>query len=50
MGYLKDATGTFSIGLILLGVTALVGGLAGLMIKVSPELETAVPSDAAVAH
>ena len=50
MGYLKDATGTFSIGLILLGVTSLVGGFAALAVKVNPTLESVEPADAVVAH
>ena len=50
MGYLKDATGTFTTGLILLGVTALIGGIAGLLVPVNPVLEKADPADAVVAH
>ena len=50
MGYLKDATGTFAIGLIVLGVTALAGGFAALAVKVDPQLEQAEPGDAVVAH
>jgi uncharacterized membrane-anchored protein len=50
MGYLKDATGTFTIGLILLGVTALVGGVAAMMMRVNPKLEQADPVEAAAAR
>jgi ACS family tartrate transporter-like MFS transporter len=46
MGYLKDATGTFTIGLILLGVAALVGGVAAMMMRVNPKLEQADPAEA----
>src|SRR3954452_25147355 len=43
MGYLKDATGTFTIGLILLGVTALAGGIAAMALQLNSQLETAEP-------
>ena len=39
MGYLKDLTGNFTLGLVLLGVTTLVGGAAALLIQVDPRLE-----------
>ena len=48
MGYLKDLTGNFTMGLILLGVTAFVGGLATLLVQVDPKLErneAAVPAE-----
>ena len=50
MGYLKDATGSFSTGLILLGLTALAGAFATMTMKVNPQLEQAVPVDAVAAH
>ena len=50
MGYLKDATGSFTIGLILLGVTSLVGGIAALMMRVNPALEATDPRQPAPAH
>ncbi len=50
MGYLKDTTGTFTIGLILLGVTALVGGVATMMMRVNPKLEQADPAEAVAAR
>jgi ACS family tartrate transporter-like MFS transporter len=43
MGYLKDMTGTFSTGLILLGLTALAGGIAVMMMRVNPQLEQPDP-------
>jgi ACS family tartrate transporter-like MFS transporter len=46
MGYLKDATGTFTIGLILLGVTALAGGIAAMALQLNSQLETAEPETA----
>ena len=39
MGYLKDATGSFTVGLILLGVSALAGGIAVMTMRVNPGLE-----------
>ena len=50
MGFLKDATGTFTIGLILLGLFALAGGIAVMMMRVNPQLEQPDPVGAAVAH
>lgn len=44
MGYLKDLTGNFTLGLILLGVTAFVGGLATLLVQVDPKLERTDPA------
>ena len=46
MGYLKDTTGTFTIGLILLGVTALAGGIAAMALQLNSQLETAEPETA----
>ncbi len=49
MGYLKDYTGNFTLGLILLGVTTLVGGAATLLVQVDPRLErtdaAAIPAE-----
>jgi hypothetical protein len=39
MGYLKDATGNFTAGLLLLGGCALVGSIVTLTLKVNPHLE-----------
>ena len=50
MGYLKDATGSFTAGLILLGLTALAGAIATMTMRVNPQLEQAGPADAALAH
>ena len=50
MGYLKDATGSFTIGLILLGLTALAGGIAGLTLRINPKLEQAGAVKAVAAH
>src|SRR3954452_21006429 len=50
MGYLKDATGTFTIGLILLGITALVGGVSAIMMRINPKLEQADPAEAVAAR
>ena len=44
MGYLKDLTGNFTMGLILLGVTTLVGGAATLLVQVDPTLERTDPN------
>jgi cyanate permease len=41
MGYLKDATGNFTAGLLALGGCALVGSIVALMLKVNPHLEDA---------
>ena len=41
MGYLRDLTGNFTMGLILLGITAFVGGLATLLVQIDPTLEKA---------
>jgi cyanate permease len=41
MGYLKDATGNFTAGLLILGGCALVGSLVALTFKVSPQMEIA---------
>jgi cyanate permease len=41
MGYLKDATGNFTAGLLVLGGCALVGSIVSLTLKVNPHLEFA---------
>jgi MFS transporter, ACS family, tartrate transporter len=41
MGYLKDVTGSFTAGLLVLGGCALVGGIVALTLKVSRQLEVA---------
>jgi len=41
MGYLKDATGNFTAGLILLGACSLVGGLTAMALRVNTRLERA---------
>ena len=41
MGYLKDATGSFTAGLLVLGGCALAGGIAAMTLKVSRQLEVA---------
>ncbi|WP_096358633.1 MFS transporter [Variibacter gotjawalensis] len=40
MGYLKDQTGSFTAGLLVLAGCALVGGLAAMSMRVDPKLET----------
>jgi MFS family permease len=41
MGYLKDATGNFTAGLLVLGGCALLGGIVALTLKVSRDMEIA---------
>ena len=51
MGYLKDATGDFTAGLLVLGGCALLGGLVAMTLKVSRHLEAAAePGKPALAH
>jgi len=50
MGYLRDTTGDFTAGLLVLGGCALVGGLVALTLKVSTHLETAHARRSALAH
>ncbi len=47
MGYLRDATGNFTAGLLVLGGCALVGGLVALTLKVNRNLELAVAANPA---
>jgi D-galactonate transporter len=50
MGYLRDATGNFTAGLLLLGGCALVGGIVAMTLKVSTHLETATLGQPAMVH
>jgi MFS transporter, ACS family, tartrate transporter len=50
MGYLRDLTGDFTAGLLVLGGCALVGGIAVMTLRVSTRLEAAEPGRAALAH
>ena len=50
MGYLRDATGNFTAGLLLLGGCALVGGIVAMTLRVSTHLETAATRSEALAH
>ncbi len=47
MGYLRDATGNFTAGLLVLGGCALVGGLVALTLKVNRNLELATAASLA---
>jgi D-galactonate transporter len=50
MGYLKDTTGDFTAGLLVLGGCTLVGGIVAITLKVSTHLETAASARPAVAR
>ena len=50
MGYLRDLTGDFTAGLLVLGGCALVGGIAVMTLRVSTRLEVAEPGGPALAH
>lgn len=50
MGYLKDMTGTFTAGLLVLGATTLAGGIVAMTLKVSRDLESAAAAKAAPAE
>ncbi len=50
MGYLRDLTGDFTAGLLVLGGCALVGGIAVMTLRVSTRLEAAEPGEPALAH
>jgi MFS transporter, ACS family, tartrate transporter len=50
MGYLKDATGDFTAGLLVLGGCALVGGLVALTLRVDKRLEVAGQGGTVLAH
>lgn len=50
MGYLKDTTGDFTAGLLVLGACTLIGGIVAMTLKVNRKLETAGPSKPALVH
>jgi hypothetical protein len=50
MGYLKDATGDFTAGLLLLGGCALVGAVTVMGLRTDARLEAAEPRRPALAH
>jgi D-galactonate transporter len=50
MGYLRDATGNFTAGLLVLGGVTLVGGIVAMTLKVSRQLETSAANRSALAH
>jgi cyanate permease len=50
MGYLRDATGDFTAGLLVLGGCALLGGIVAMTLRVSTHLETAAAGRTAMAH
>ena len=49
MGYLRDATGDFTAGLLVLGGVTLVGGIVAMTLKVNSRLETAAANKSAMA-
>jgi MFS transporter, ACS family, tartrate transporter len=50
MGYLKDLTGNFTAGLLVLGGCALAGGIVAMMLRINTQLEVAEPRGTALAH
>jgi MFS transporter, ACS family, tartrate transporter len=50
MGYLKDLTGNFTAGLLILGGFALVGGIITMTLKINGQLEVAEPGKPVLAH
>ena len=50
MGYLKDATGDFTSGLLVLGGCALVGAITVMRLRTDSRLEVAEPARPAMAH
>ena len=50
MGYLKDMTGNFTAGLLILGAFALLGGVIAMTLKINGQLELAEPRDPILAH
>lgn len=50
MGYLKDTTGDFTAGLLVLGGCALVGAATVMRLRTDPRLEAAEPGRPAMAH
>jgi ACS family tartrate transporter-like MFS transporter len=50
MGYLRDATGNFTAGLLVLGGCALVGGIVAMTLKVNRHLEVTERGRPSLAH
>ena len=50
MGYLKDMTGNFTAGLLVLGAFALLGGIIAMTLKINGQLERAEPGASVLAH
>ena len=50
MGFLKDATGNFTAGLLTLGGCALAGAIVAMTLRVDSRLEVAEPGKPALAH
>ena len=50
MGYLKDMTGNFTAGLLVLGAFALLGGVMAMTLKINGQLERAEPGTPVLAH
>ena len=50
MGYLKDATGNFTAGLLVLGAFALAGGIVAMMLRINSQLELADTGEPVLAH
>jgi ACS family tartrate transporter-like MFS transporter len=50
MGYLKDMTGNFTAGLLVLGAFALLGGVTAMKLKIDGQLERAEPGASVLAH
>jgi nitrate/nitrite transporter NarK len=50
MGYLKDLTGNFTAGLLVLGGCALAGGIVAMMLRINTQLEVAEPGQPMLAH
>ncbi|WP_254453574.1 MFS transporter [Siccirubricoccus sp. G192] len=50
MGYLKDLTGDFTAGLLLLGAFAVLGAIVAMTLKFNRRLEIAEPATPALAH
>jgi cyanate permease len=50
MGYLRDMTGSFTAGLLVLGGCALIGGAVAMTLKINRQLEIAEPGKPVIAH
>jgi D-galactonate transporter len=50
MGYLRDATGTFTAGLLVLTACLVVGAVVVLLLRIDPKLEKAAAGDTVLAH